>query len=57
MTMNGVKFTFEFTIQELEIIMKGLEELPFKFSNGIHKNIIDEYQKQAQAAAKKVKEE
>jgi len=51
------KFNFEFTVMELNVIIKGLKELPYKESNSIIERIIEEYEKQAIEAQKAAKKE
>jgi len=41
------KFNFELSILDLNVILKGLKELPYKESNGLIQFIIDSYEKQA----------
>lgn len=54
------KFNFELNFVELNTIVKGLKELPYKESNSIIDKLIAEYEKQAkeaqEAAIKKKKE-
>ncbi len=50
------KFKFELTVYELNAIIKGLKELPYKEAHSTIEKIIEEYEKQAlelQKAAKK----
>lgn len=52
--MNEV-FEFKFSFIELNTLIKGLKELPYKESNSVIEKIIKEYEKQskeAQVAAK-----
>lgn len=45
------KFTFQFTVNELNTIMAGLAELPFKVSSNLIQNVSTQYQEQVNKPA------
>ena len=53
--MNEVKFKFEFSFTDVVKIVKGLQELPYKESNGVIQYINDNYYKQQQELEKEAK--
>lgn len=50
------KFDFKFSVFELNTLIKGLKELPYKESNKLIEHIQIEYEKQAMAMEKARKE-
>jgi len=54
-----VEFNLEFNLGELQVILKGLEELPYKQSAPVRQSIIDQHTailKEKEMEAKKDKE-
>lgn len=49
-------FKFEFTFQEINVLMKGCEELPFKVSSSVRDKIILQYNKQIEEEEKAKKD-
>jgi len=53
--MGEEKFKLEFTFVEVNLLLKGLEELPYKHSVGVRSSIISQYeaiQKEKEASNK-----
>jgi hypothetical protein len=46
MNQQPEKLTFEFNVNEINIIMAGLQELPHKISDVVIRNIMEQAQKQ-----------
>lgn len=46
--MENVKYKFEFNFLEINTLLKGCRELPYKETAGLIQQIINEYTKQAQ---------
>lgn len=45
--MSETKYKFEFNFAEINLILKGCKELPYKESAGLIQTIVNEYTKQA----------
>lgn len=43
-------FTFEFTTDQVNVILAGLQELPFKMTHTLIQNILEQHQKQQEKA-------
>lgn len=53
--MEERKYKFEFSFVELNTLIKGCKELPYRESAGLIKKIIEEYEAQSKAEEKKQK--
>lgn len=50
--MKEEKFNLELNVLQLQVILKGLEELPLKHSKPVYDNVISQYQAIQEAAQK-----
>ena len=51
--MEDFKLNLNITVAELNLILGGLQELPYKLTNGLIKSLVEEAQLQIDANGKK----